>query len=60
MKSFDQSAYVEAYQRQNITRVVVKLNRRTDADIIAALERQGNKQGYIKSLIRAAIKHGVD
>jgi hypothetical protein len=33
--------------------VNLALNRSTDADIIAALERCGNVQGYIKALIRA-------
>ena len=30
----------------------LKLNKETDADIIEALERSGNIQGYIKELIR--------
>lgn len=33
----------------------LKLNRRSDADIIALLDGQRNVQGYIKSLIRADI-----
>lgn len=33
----------------------LKLNKKTDADILEALERSGNKQGYIKALIRADI-----
>jgi hypothetical protein len=35
--------------------VGLKLNQNTDADIIGILEACGNKQGYIKSLIRADI-----
>ena len=31
----------------------MKLNKKTDADILAQLERVENKQGYIKALIRA-------
>ncbi len=53
---FDQQTYVEDYQRENIVRVVVKLNRKTDADILAALGAQENRQGYIKNLIREEIK----
>ena len=49
---FDQQAYIDGYQRENIVRVVVKLNRKTDADILARLEAEDNRQGYIKRLIR--------
>lgn len=34
----------------------VKLNRKTDADILEALQSASNKVGYIKSLIRADIE----
>ena len=44
------------YEARAITQVKLKLNKKTDADILGALERSGNKQGYIKSLIRADIK----
>ena len=43
------------YDAKNTTHVRLKLNLKTDADILEALERSGNKQGYIKSLIRADI-----
>lgn len=33
----------------------LKLNKETDADIIEALERSGNIQGYIKEAIRKNI-----
>ena len=52
---FDQQTYVDAYQKANIVRVVVKLNRKTDADILRVLEAQPNRQGYIKKLIREAM-----
>ena len=52
-------AYTEAHKRaqnkynaENILQVSLKLNRRTEADIIAKLENVDNKQGYIKRLIR--------
>lgn len=41
------------YDAKNTTRVILKLNTTTDADILAKLEACGNKQGYIKALIRA-------
>lgn len=40
------------YEKNNCTRVSIKLGNKTDADIIEALNNCGNKQGYIKSLIR--------
>lgn len=42
-----------AYDRANTRRINLKLNNKTDADIIAILEAQENIQGYIKTLIRA-------
>lgn len=53
---FDQSSYIDQYQKDNIVRVVVKLNRKTDGDLIEELEKQSNRQGYIKQLIRDSIK----
>lgn len=45
----------ERYDAKNTVKVCLKLNLKYDADILAALEASGNKQGYIKSLIRADI-----
>lgn len=42
----------ERYDRLNTKQIVLKLNKRTDADILEILDNVGNKQGYIKSLIR--------
>ena len=48
------------YDKAMTKRLVVKLNRRTDADIIAFIEAEENKQGYIKELIRADMaKRGI-
>ena len=44
------------YDKANTIQVKLKLNLKTDSDILEALERSGNKQGYIKRLIRADIK----
>jgi len=43
------------YDRANTKQVALKLNRTTDADILAKLEEVPNVQGYIKALIRADI-----
>lgn len=43
------------YEKNNCTRVSIKLGNKTDADIIELLNKQDNKQGYIKKLIREDI-----
>ena len=48
----------ERYEKANIIQVKFKVNKRTDGDIIEWLEKQGNKQGAIKALIRKAIEEG--
>lgn len=40
------------YDAENTIQVHLKLNVKTDADIIKQLEEVDNKQGYIKELIR--------
>ena len=46
----------ERYDKENTISVKLKLNKKTDADIITKLEKVGNKQGYIKQLIREDTK----
>ena len=43
------------YEAKNIVQVHLKLNKKTDADILAQLEKVESKQGYIKGLIRKDI-----
>lgn len=45
-----------AWDAAHTTRVYIKLNNNTDADILQHLETVGNKQGYIKRLIREDMK----
>ena len=40
------------YDSKNTERIYLKLNKKTEADILAHLENLENKQGYIKQLIR--------
>lgn len=40
------------YNAKNTVQVPIRLNKNTDADIIARLETVASKQGYIKELIR--------
>lgn len=46
----------ERYDKKNTTGVFLKLNKSTDADILAKLAEVDNRQGYIKALIRADLK----
>lgn len=44
------------YDAANTVQIKMKLNRRTDADIIEKLDGAPSKQGYIKQLIREDIR----
>ena len=48
------------YDAKNTVQIKLKLNRKTDADVIQILESVENKQGFIKRLIRCAAWYGVD
>lgn len=41
------------YDAENTRQVHLKLNRRTDSDVLERLDNVPSKQGYIKDLIRA-------
>lgn len=40
------------YDKANTTQIILKLNKKTDADILEKLQGVDNRQGYIKELIR--------
>lgn len=44
------------WDRSNTTQIKMKLNNNTDKDILQKLDEVGNKQGYIKDLIRKDLK----
>jgi hypothetical protein len=46
----------ERYDRKNTIQVKLKLNMKTDADIIEYLSSLENKQGTLKELIRKELK----
>ena len=48
----DSSKAAAIWDRNNTKQVKLKLQNNTDRDILAVLDRIGNKQGYIKRLIR--------
>ena len=52
----DSSKAAAIWDRNNTTQVKLKLQNNTDRDILDVLDRIGNKQGYIKRLIRDDLK----
>lgn len=44
------------YDQKNTKMVSLKLNKKYDGDILEQLDKAGNKQSYIKELIRQNIK----
>ena len=44
------------YEKLHTTQISLKLNKKTDADVICKLDSVENKQGYVKTLIREDIK----
>ena len=46
------------YAREKCVMLSLKLNKTTDADVLAKLDKVDSKQGYIKALIRADIEKG--
>lgn len=46
----------DRWQAENIRQYTLKVAKKTEGDIIAKLDAQENKAGYIKALIRADIE----
>lgn len=47
------------YDKAHTRQVHLKLNRRTDEDVLEKLDSVPSKQGYIKGLIRVDIERGM-
>ena len=47
------------YEKTNTKGLYIKLNKKTDSDIIALLGDLKNKQGYIKALIREDVRRDL-
>ena len=56
LRKTDMETKQSRYDAANTIQVKLKLNRKTDADIIAWLALQENKQGMIKAIIRKEIE----
>lgn len=53
--SNNRAEYHKQYDKANTVGLYIKLNKKTDADIIDLLNKQDNKQGLIKRLLRDEI-----
>jgi hypothetical protein len=47
----------ERYDKENTIRVTLKLNKKTDSDIIALFETAESKQGLIKKILKNFCKN---
>jgi hypothetical protein len=47
----------ERYDRENTVFVGLKLNKKTDADILDLLAKSDNKQGTIKKILKEFVKN---
>ncbi len=50
------SLYVQRYEARHITRIVIKFNRVTDADIIERIRSEPSTIDYIRRLVRQDIE----
>ena len=50
--------YQAQYQKENLRQIRLKINRKTEPELLAWVEKQGNIQGYIKQLIMDDMKKG--
>ena len=44
------------YDKANTQQILLKLNKKTDADILEVINAQDNKQGFLKECIREYMK----
>ena len=44
--------YLAQYEKENLRQIRLKINRKTEPELLAWIEKQDNIQGYIKELIR--------
>ena len=50
--------YLNQYEKENIRQIRLKINRKTEPQLLAWVEKQENIQGYIKRLIEEDMKKG--
>ena len=48
----DNVEYMKNYEKENLRQIRLKINRKTEPELLEWIEKQVNIQGYIKRLIR--------
>ena len=48
----DNVEYMKNYEKENLRQIRLKINRKTEPELLEWIEQQANIQGYIKRLIR--------
>lgn len=56
MSDFNQAEYIKQWSREHTKTIHIRLNNDNDADILGHLATVGNKNDYLKKLIRADIE----
>ena len=52
--------YLAQYEKENLRQIRLKINRKTEPELLAWIEKQENIQGYIKELIRKDMERAED
>ena len=58
-KGGEQMAYYPSsakYERDNLLRVMVKFNRKTEPELVERVEEQDSKAGYLKRLVKEDVE----
>ena len=51
--------YLNQYEKENIRQIRLKINRKTEPQLLEWIEKQENIQGYIKNLIREDMENNT-
>lgn len=52
--------YMAAYEKENLRQIRLKINRKTEPELLKWIEEQENIQGYIKRLIMEDMEKGKE
>ena len=52
-----QTEYLARYEKENLRQIRLKINRKTEPELLEWIEKKDNIQGYIKRLIQQDMDH---
>ena len=55
-----QTEYLARYEKENLRQIRLKINRKTEPELLEWIEKQDNIQGYIKRLIQEDMEKGKE